>query len=153
MYKRQKDRCKALAEIERYQNKEDEASKKACVDAQLALVDLSHPGEETIMRTADDAWKKGISWSWKEDYKTKESVETLKTNWKAHPRQMLTARAVTEGVRLINPGLVAGIYEEDEVRDIIEAEVIATTPADPKARDRAAIEAIIAQHQESARCV
>ena len=42
----------------------------------------------------------------------------MKRNWEQSPRQMLHARCLTEGVRAINPGLVAGVYTEDEIMDI-----------------------------------
>ncbi|HYE79192.1 MAG TPA: hypothetical protein VEI97_14510 [bacterium] len=39
--------------------------------------------------------------------------------WKKYPRQMLTARVVSEGVRTVLPGVVAGIYTPEEVEDFI----------------------------------
>jgi hypothetical protein len=52
----------------------------------------------------------------------------LKDNWRKFPRQMLRARIISEGVRMINPGLISGIYTPEEVSDfspdaIIEAHV------------------------------
>lgn len=78
------------------------------------------PGEITVIRTMVDAVEKKVAMSWnaeKGEYK-------MKKNWKQSPRQMLHARCLTEGVRAVNPGLVAGIYTEDEVRDSVEAEVV-----------------------------
>lgn len=125
-----------------------ERGRKRCLalmeDDEKALVKLSEFGEETILRSAADAWNKGISRIYKD------SNPVLKTNWAAHPRQMLTARVCTEGVRLVNPGLVAGIYDEDEIRDAQAAELYEAVKTDPKAGDRASIEAMIEQHQESA---
>ena len=41
----------------------------------------------------------------------------LKTNWQRFPRQMLTARNVSEAVRLLMPQIVSGIYTPEEVSD------------------------------------
>lgn len=40
--------------------------------------------------------------------------------WKKYPRQMLTARAISEGIRTVLPGVVAGIYTPEEVADMID---------------------------------
>jgi len=39
----------------------------------------------------------------------------LKQTWKSFPRQMLRARVVSEGCRMLTPGIVAGIYTPEEV--------------------------------------
>lgn len=41
----------------------------------------------------------------------------LKANWQKFPRQMLTARVISEGVRLLAPQLIAGVYTPEEVQD------------------------------------
>lgn len=41
----------------------------------------------------------------------------LKTNWQRFPRQMLTARNISEAIRLLMPQIVAGIYTPEEVSD------------------------------------
>ncbi len=41
----------------------------------------------------------------------------LKDNWRKFPRQMLTARCISEGVRLLAPQIVSGIYTPEEVSD------------------------------------
>jgi len=41
----------------------------------------------------------------------------LKENYKRHPRQMLTARLISEAVRLLAPEVVCGIYTPEEVSD------------------------------------
>ena len=81
-----------------------------------ALIDLSLPGEETIVRTLKDCEEKGLTTSWRDG-----KWETKK-NWQQSPRQMLTARVETEGIRLMSPGLIAGIYDPDEVEQIIDNE-------------------------------
>jgi hypothetical protein len=43
----------------------------------------------------------------------------MKHNWRQSPRQMLHARCLSEGVRAIAPGLIAGVYTEDEISDMV----------------------------------
>lgn len=43
--------------------------------------------------------------------------KTLKHNWKAWPKQMLTARAISEGVRLVAPETAWGTYAVEELSD------------------------------------
>ena len=49
--------------------------------------------------------------------KTKE----LKDNWRKWPRQMLTARVISEGVRLIAPDCCFGSYVAEEIQDAMPA--------------------------------
>jgi hypothetical protein len=39
--------------------------------------------------------------------------------WKKYPRQMLRSRVISEGVRTVYPGATSGLYEENEVHDIV----------------------------------
>ena len=39
--------------------------------------------------------------------------------WKKYPRQMLRSRVISEGVRSVCPSATSGLYEENEVRDIV----------------------------------
>jgi len=48
---------------------------------------------------------------------TKADGKTLKDNWKKWPRRMLTARAISEGVRLIAPECCFGVYVAEEIVD------------------------------------
>lgn len=73
-----------------------------------ALAKLSRPGEETIVRTYADCEAKGL---------TIGNDGNTKTNWAKSPRQMLTARVITEGVRLAAPQLVTGVYTPEEIQD------------------------------------
>lgn len=43
---------------------------------------------------------------------------TSKDVWKQFPRQMLTARVISEGIRTILPGIVTGIYTPEEIQDL-----------------------------------
>lgn len=95
----------------------------------VSAAKLSMEGEETIIRTLADCIQKGLA--------CKSGGEELKANWKTSPRQMLTARVITEGVRLVNPGLIAGIYSEDETADIAKQEREAReTPISPEVKER-----------------
>jgi len=96
--------------------------------------ELAEAGEETIIRTIADVDAKKVSMSWDRD----KGAWKKKHNWQQSPRQMLTARTITEGVRLIMPGLIAGICSPDELEDA------KTTTEPPSEVD--AIRAIIAQH-------
>jgi len=55
------------------------------------------------------------------------------SNWKRYPRAMLRARTISEGIRTVYPGVIAGIYTPEEVidtqgqPDIIDAEVTPTS--------------------------
>lgn len=42
---------------------------------------------------------------------------SLKLNWQKFPRQMLTARVVSEAIRLLAPQLISGVYTPEEVSD------------------------------------
>jgi len=56
----------------------------------------------------------------------------LKKNWRQFPRQMLRARAISEGVRMVHPGIVVGVYSPEEVSDFDLREVpLETPPARP----------------------
>jgi hypothetical protein len=48
--------------------------------------------------------------------------------WTKYPRQMLRSRVISEGVRTVYPGATSGLYEENEVRDIV-AETSSPNPA------------------------
>jgi hypothetical protein len=57
----------------------------------------------------------------------------LKENYRKFPRQMLTARCISEGVRLLAPEIVFGIYTPEEVSDFAESgPAVVTKVAEPK---------------------
>jgi outer membrane biosynthesis protein TonB len=72
------------------------------------MAELSRAGEETIIRTFADAEAKGLA----------VGKYGIKDNWRQSPRQMLTARTITEGIRLMAPGIIAGMLEEGEAQDL-----------------------------------
>lgn len=43
--------------------------------------------------------------------------DTLKDNYRKFPRQMLTARLISEAVRLLAPEIVSGVYTPEEISD------------------------------------
>ena len=58
---------------------------------------------------------------------------TGKEVWKQYPRAMLRARVISEGIRTVYPGVLAGMYTPEEVRDMIEVtgDAETTGPARP----------------------
>lgn len=76
---------------------------------------FSHPqGEAEITWTIEMAKNAGL---------------TANDTWRKYPRQMLTARAISEGIRTVLPAVVTGIYTPEEVADFdLPAEKPATKP-------------------------
>lgn len=74
-----------------------ERTDKACAAT------FSHPqgGKCDIRWTLDDAKRAGLL--------------NGKSNWTQYPRQMLSARVVSEGVRAVFPGVLGGFYTPEEV--------------------------------------
>ena len=68
---------------------------------------------------------------------------TNKEVWKQYPRAMLRARAISEGIRAVYPGVLSGMYAPEEVRDIAEPPV-AEPPETPPRFDVDAADAAIA---------
>ena len=100
-------------------------------DAKECEADFTHPSFQPeplrIKWTIEDARRAGLL---KED-----------SGWIKYPRAMLHARVVSEGVRSVDPGVVVGIYTEEEIQDF-DAENRGTfdqlpmpsaSPAPPKA--------------------
>jgi len=104
-----------------------ERTDKACAAT------FSHPqgGKCDIRWTLDDAKRAGLL--------------NGKSNWTQYPRQMLSARVVSEGVRAVFPGVLGGFYTPEEVSQFeapkfesaprltdepqaVEADVIDVTP-------------------------
>jgi hypothetical protein len=58
-------------------------------------------------------------------------------NWKSYPRQMLRARVISEGVRMVHPGILVGVYTPEEVQDFEPVKAVRATvtkaaePAEP----------------------
>lgn len=61
-----------------------------------------------------DGEKQVVSWT----YAMAEAAGLVgKKNWK-YPRQMLTARVISEGVNLLDPGISGGFYTTEEIMDL-----------------------------------
>ena len=56
---------------------------------------------------------------------------TTKPTWKQYPRQMLSARVISEGVRMVNPGVLSGLYTPEEVGDFTTVEEPPAAKPDP----------------------
>ena len=80
-----------------------------CADATF-----SHPGGGTVR----------IDWTIKRAQQAGISTDM----WKKYPRQMLRSRVISEGLRTVYPGATSGLYEENEVRDIIAEQAPASEP-------------------------
>lgn len=65
----------------------------------------------------------------------KEAELAGKDMWKKFPRAMLRARVISEGIRTVFPGVLAGMYTPEEVRDMQdvkgEAETSGPNPIEP----------------------
>lgn len=67
---------------------------------------FSHPqGEAEITWTIEMAKAAGL---------------TINDTWRKYPRQMLTARTVSEGIRTVLPAVVTGIYTPEEISDFAD---------------------------------
>lgn len=88
----------------------------------LVKATFSHPrgGKVTVAWTLETA---------------KEAELAGKDMWKKFPRAMLRARVISEGIRTVFPGVLAGMYTPEEVRDMQdvkgEAETSGPNPIDP----------------------
>jgi hypothetical protein len=81
----------------------------------------------------------------------------VKDNWRKFPRQMLTARVVSEAVRLLAPEVVFGVYTPEEIQDSAasapapEIKTVTPVPADPTPNaNLAKLEAILEPHADKA---
>jgi hypothetical protein len=81
-----------------------------------------NPDGITIRVALNDFLESGVATGYNRDTR---KVET-KANWKKFPRQMLRARAVSEGVRAIDPGTAVGIYSSEEASDFEPEDETAT---------------------------
>lgn len=117
----------------------------------------SHDGNEIeIGVTVDEMKANGVALG---------KTGQLKDNWKRFPRQMLTARCISEGVRLLAPQIVSGIYTPEEVQDFgngpvnqpsrisHEPVMVAVAPrevADPKGEVVSRLEELLGKYEPKA---
>lgn len=57
-------------------------------------------------------------------------------SYRKYPRQMLRARVISEGVRMVDPGVVVGIYTPEEVDAFPDAAAVEATPSNGHSRSR-----------------
>lgn len=73
-------------------------------------------------------------------------------NWRKFPRAMLRARCISEGIRTVFPGVVAGYYTPEEVEDMPAQEMRDVTPAETTPQEKPArksrMAAIVEQQPE-----
>lgn len=81
-------------------------------DRECCQATFKHPyGEITITVSIQEMHQSGI---------TKGRQGQVKANWSRHPRQMLHARCVSEGIRTLCPEIVTGMHTSEEMRDIVD---------------------------------
>jgi hypothetical protein len=99
-------------------------------DAKVCEATFSHPVHcpkgKAIRVTLDELIDNGTAMSW--DKESRRMV--LKTVYKRNPASMLRARVISQGVRLVAPGVVVGIYTPEEVSDFEEVTAL-SAPALP----------------------
>jgi hypothetical protein len=67
-----------------------------------------------------------MTWTW--DDATRAGV-TSKDNWKKYPAAMLRARCITALARAVYPDLAMGVYDPDEVHEVVDATIVQTSPS------------------------
>lgn len=82
-------------------------------DKRVAATWICDGNEVEIAVTIEEMTKNGVALG---------NNGKLKTNWQRFPRQMLTARNISEAVRLLMPQIVSGIYTPEEVSDFSNSE-------------------------------
>jgi hypothetical protein len=100
---------RADAMLGRYLSSGGKVKWLARTDTEVKAVFIKDDNEVEICSNIEDFKKNGIALS---------KSGGLKDNWKKFPRQMLTARTISEGVRLLAPQIIAGIYTPEEMQDI-----------------------------------
>jgi hypothetical protein len=78
---------------------------------------VCHPEPFPVNFTLDEFVKSGVT----------SGRDGTKKNWRATPAAMLRARAISAGIRAVLPGVIMGIYTEDEIETAETPNVIETT--------------------------
>lgn len=84
------------------------------LDDKCADATFSHPGGGTVR----------IDWTLERAQKA--GIKT--PMWQKYPRAMLRSRVISEGIRTVYPGATSGLYEENEVRDIVAEQAPVNEP-------------------------
>ena len=81
---------------------------------------VHYPKPKTVSFTMEDAKRAKIA---------------SKDNWVNHPRAMLRARVITNGIRMVLPGVIMGIYTPDEVEEFTPREAPPAPRREPLRRE------------------
>lgn len=97
-------------------------------------------GQQAEVELAIDGQKQVVSFTMQDAHRAE--LVRPKSNWVKYPGEMLRARAVSKGIRMLAPEIVAGCYVPEEIEDghVIDVEVAAEKPPTAKElmRQRAA---------------
>lgn len=109
---------KADAMLARFQAAGGKVQWTCMTETRVAGV-FSHPqgGSVEIEWTIDMATRAGLA---------------DRPNWKKYRRAMLRSRVISEGIRSVFPGVVAGTYTPEEVQDLVEESRASRRPSGPK---------------------
>jgi len=96
---------------------------------------FTHPknGSYTLRITMDDVKACGVALA---------NNGQIKDNYKKFPRQMLTARVVSECMRLIAPSVVCGVYTPEEISDFKENSNVEISSSPKMAKPDPKVEAV-----------
>lgn len=130
-------------------------------DAEVCEASFVHkdyaPDGVTIKVSLSELVERGVATTF--DDKKKEDV--LKDNYRRHPAQMLRARAVSEGIRMVDPSIVSGIYTPEEISDFDDGPkrqarepLLSSRPEEPLETDARVIDESpsldLSEHEDSA---
>lgn len=102
---------------------------------EIALVEAT--GARVVMRGRRRGSQEWTSIEWNLDMARAAGLAS-KSNWKNHPRQMLTARATTELCRVLFPDVIHGFRSVEELEDMGDDAEAEETPAPAGPRTRVA---------------
>ena len=96
---------------------------------------FTHPknGSYTLRITMDDVKACGVALA---------NNGQIKDNYKKFPRQMLTARVVSECMRLIAPSVVCGVYTPEEISDFKENSTVEISSSPKMAKPEPKVEVV-----------
>lgn len=97
-----------------------EWTREVCRAIYLHPTHAPEPGIE-IITTLAEMMESGEAMQWDKEAANEKGSKgkmVLKTNYRTMPHKMLRARNISEGVRMVLPGVVVGIYTPEEAEDI-----------------------------------
>jgi len=129
----QAEGCHPIQAVQRYDIIQGKPAKKS--DAMLAdfqqrggkvsWTEYTDEAVEAEFTSAGMSTTVKVKWTYKQ---AEAAGLTGKATWKQYKRQMLKARVISEGVRISDPGVVAGLYTPEEVGDM-QAQPVPTVQA------------------------